>query len=103
MTNRQQEELGFDNLHIDFMDALDKADLWKYMKQVHPSVQPNVWKECLGAALDKLNGIKAPTHRDFSAIHFRNEIDLCRMFLLGRESYLNKQGKTMLNKPEFTI
>ncbi|WP_198331425.1 hypothetical protein [Psychrobacter aquimaris] len=101
MTNRQQKELDFKQLHIDFMDALDKADRWKYMKQVDPSVQPNVWQECLGVALDKLNGIKAPTHRGFSAIHFRNEIDLCRMFLLGRESYLNKQGETMLNKPEF--
>ena len=46
MSRCLQEELDFNNLHIDFMDALDKADRWKYMKQVHPSVQPNVWQEC---------------------------------------------------------
>ncbi len=101
MSKRLQEEADFNNLHIDFMNALDKADRWRYMKQVHPSVQPNVWRECLDVALNRLNGIKAPTNRDFSAVNFHNEISLCRMFLLGRESYLNKQGITMLNKPEF--
>lgn len=100
MTKHLQEELDFDDLHIDFMNALDGANRWKYMKQVDPRVQPNVWRECLEVALNKLNGINDLTHRDFSAINFRNEIDLCRMFLLGRESYLNKEGKTILNKPE---
>lgn len=101
MSITQQEELDFEQLYIEFMNALDRTNRWQYMKEVHPSVQPNVWRECLEVALNKLNGINAPTHRHFSATPFRNEISLCRMFLLGRESYLNKQGKTMLNKPVF--
>lgn len=103
MSDRLQEDLDFDNLHIEFMNALDSADRWRYMTGVHPSIQPNVWRECLEVALNKLNGIKAPTHRGFSSANFRNEINLCRMFLLGQESCLNRQGKTMLKRLNTTV